>query len=83
MLKAMTKEQIRAVLDRVLTWPAERQEDAARMLLAMEEEAQSGIYELDEEEAADIDAAEEEIRRGDPRIPHEEVKARLGHARRA
>lgn len=32
----MTKEQIKAVLDRVLTWPQQRQEDAAQLLLDME-----------------------------------------------
>jgi hypothetical protein len=32
----MTKEQVKEILDRVLTWPPERQEDAARILTAME-----------------------------------------------
>jgi len=27
----MSKEQVKAVLDRVLTWPSERQEDAAKL----------------------------------------------------
>ena len=31
----MTKDQIYAVLDRVHSWPKARQEDAARLLLAM------------------------------------------------
>jgi hypothetical protein len=39
----MTKEQVKAVLDRVLTWPLERQEDAARVLTAMEEQNTSPI----------------------------------------
>jgi hypothetical protein len=34
----MTKEQVKAILDRVLTWPADRQEDAARVLSDMEEQ---------------------------------------------
>jgi len=29
----MTKAEIKAVLDRVLSWPPERQQDAAEMLL--------------------------------------------------
>jgi hypothetical protein len=33
---AMTKDQVKEVLDRVLTWPPERQEDAAQLLLALE-----------------------------------------------
>jgi hypothetical protein len=35
-IPAMTKDQVKEVLDRVLTWPPERQEDAAQMLLALE-----------------------------------------------
>ena len=34
----MTKQQVREILDRVLTWPAQRQEDAVRILAAMEEQ---------------------------------------------
>ena len=37
----MTKEQIKAVLDRVLTWSPQRQEDAAQLLLDMEQHADS------------------------------------------
>ncbi len=43
----MTKDEIQAVLERVRSWPQERQEDAARVLLAMEEAP--GVYVLDEE----------------------------------
>jgi hypothetical protein len=32
----MTKEQIRDIFDRVLTWPPDRQEQAAQMLLLLE-----------------------------------------------
>ena len=32
----MTKEQVKEILERVLTWPPERQEDAVRTLSAME-----------------------------------------------
>jgi hypothetical protein len=32
----MTKQQVKEILDRVLTWPLERQEDAARVLDEME-----------------------------------------------
>jgi hypothetical protein len=69
----MTKEQIDSVLKRVRTWPEARQEDAALMLLAME--AQDTIsYELSDEEAADIDAALEEVARGEV-ASEEEVAA--------
>jgi hypothetical protein len=52
----MTRNEIEAILDRVRTWPEERQEDAARMLLALEENG-SGVYRLDDDERADIEAA--------------------------
>jgi hypothetical protein len=32
----MSKEQVKAILDRVLTWPEQRQEDAAKVLMLME-----------------------------------------------
>jgi hypothetical protein len=49
----MTKEQVKAILERVLTWPEARQEDAARILLAMEEQDNSP-YQLTEEQAAEV-----------------------------
>jgi hypothetical protein len=60
----MSKDQIEAVLERVRSFPLPRQEDAARMLLAMESEA-VGTYDLSGEERADLEAALEEIARGD------------------
>ena len=68
------------ILDRVRTWPQERQEEAVRVLIALEES--SGIYVLDEEEAADLDAAEEEIRRGEI-ATDEEVQETFAALRRA
>ena len=49
----MTKEQVKAVLDRVLTWPVERQEDAARVLIEMEEQDTS-TYQLTDEQLAEV-----------------------------
>ena len=49
----MTKEQIRAVLDRVLTWPPERQRDAAAILERMESQDRSE-HRLSEEQAAEV-----------------------------
>ncbi len=60
----MTKDQVETVLERVRSWPAERQEEAARMLVALEGRT-SGTYRLDAEEAADIEAALEEDARGE------------------
>jgi hypothetical protein len=60
----MTKEQIEEIFARVRTWPIERQEDAASILLRMEEQ---GIepYELDEDERREIEAALAEADRGE------------------
>jgi predicted transcriptional regulator len=60
----MTKDQIDAVLDRVRTWPPERQEDAVRVLLQMEE-AGTEVYRLSDEELADIEEGLREIERGE------------------
>jgi hypothetical protein len=60
----MNKAQIDSILDRVRTWPEERQEDAARILLAMEDQ-DTGIYRLSDEERAEIRAALAEVERGE------------------
>jgi hypothetical protein len=49
----MTKEQVKAVLDRVLTWPPERQEDAVEILKAVEEQDASGLR-LSDEQLAEL-----------------------------
>jgi len=50
----MTKEQIKEILDRVLTWPPKRQEEAARVLSDMEEQGASpyGLTDAQVEEVA-------------------------------
>jgi hypothetical protein len=39
----MTKDQVKEILDRVLTWPAERQADVAHVIEIMEEQDKSGL----------------------------------------
>lgn len=69
----MTKEQIKAVIDRVLTWPPERQQDAAEMLLMLE--AHEGeFYHPGDEEWAAIQEGLEQARRGEF-VPDEEMQA--------
>jgi hypothetical protein len=49
----MTKDQVREVLDRVLTWPPERQADVVHMVELMEEQDRSDLQ-LSDEDAADV-----------------------------
>jgi hypothetical protein len=49
----MTKAQVKEILDRVLTWPTERQEDAARVLREMEQQDSSKLR-LSTEQAAEV-----------------------------
>lgn len=44
---------MKAVLDRVLTWPAERQEDAAKLLMLMES-ADESAYRLTDAQVAEV-----------------------------
>jgi hypothetical protein len=70
----MSKEQVKAVLDRVLTWPSERQEDAAKMLMLMESSDES-LYRLTDEQVEEV-----QRRAADPnarRLTLDEFKQRL------
>jgi hypothetical protein len=49
----MTKEQVKEILDRVLTWPAERQADVAHVVELMEEHDKSELR-LSDEQAAEV-----------------------------
>ena len=50
----VTRDQVKEVIERVLTWPRERQEDAVQMLLALE--AREGeLYHPDDDEWAAIE----------------------------
>lgn len=70
----MTKEQVKAVLDRVLTWPPERQEDAVEILKAVEEQDASNLR-LSDEQLAEV---RRRRARNDPnRIPFGEVFKRF------
>ena len=70
----MTKDQVKAVLDRVLTWPAERQADVAHVVELMEEQDKSDLRLTDEQ------VAEVKRRLADPgrkTIPADEVFKRF------
>ena len=51
--RRMTKEQVKQILDRVLTWPPERQADAVRMVELMEEQDNSPLG-LSDEQLAEV-----------------------------
>jgi hypothetical protein len=49
----MTKAELREILDRVLTWPPERQADVAHMVELMEAQDNSALR-LSDEQAAEV-----------------------------
>ena len=49
----MTKDQVKEILDRVLTWPAERQADVVHVVEIMEEQDRSDLR-LSDEQAAEV-----------------------------
>ena len=59
----MTKEQIKLVLDRVLTWPPEAQEEAVASLQTIEEEF-LGSHELSSEDREALERSAEDVRHG-------------------
>jgi hypothetical protein len=74
----MTKDQVKEILDRVLTWPPERQADVAEVVALMEEQDNSALRLTDEQ------AAEVRRRLADPNrktIPAEDVFKRYRASR--
>jgi hypothetical protein len=74
----MTREQVKDILDRVLTWPAERQVDVAHMVELMEEQDKSELR-LTDEQVADV-----KRRLADPNptfLTLEEVRERFARRR--
>jgi len=72
----MTKDQVKSVLDRVLTWPEDRQQDAAEMLMLMEAQDKATLRLTDEQ------LAEVKRRLADPNpkfLTLEEVRERFAH----
>jgi hypothetical protein len=49
----MTKDQVKAVLDRVLTWPPRRQEEVAELLMSIEAQDKSD-YGLNDEQISEL-----------------------------
>jgi hypothetical protein len=70
----MSREQVKIVLDRVLTWPAERQEDAAKVLSLMEAQDDSA-YRLTDEQVAEVERRQAD--KTAKRLTLDEFNARL------
>jgi hypothetical protein len=49
----MTKDQVKEILDRVLAWPPQRQQEAALMLTEMEKQ-DAKPYRLSDEQIAEV-----------------------------
>ena len=74
----MTRERVKEILDRVLTWPAERQAELAHMVELMEEQDKSELRLTDEQ------VAEVKRRLADPNprfLTLEEVRERFARRR--
>jgi uncharacterized protein YpuA (DUF1002 family) len=74
----MANKLLEEILERVATWPEDRQEDVARVLIEMEEQASIG-YGLTDEQVAEV-----ERRRANPNrtfLTIEEVRERFAFRR--
>jgi hypothetical protein len=72
----MTKEQVKEILDRVLTWPAKRQEDAARLLAELEQQDASP-YHLSDEQVEEVERRRADFEAGRERYATDEEMAAL------
>jgi hypothetical protein len=66
----MTRDQVKQIFDRVLTWSPERQEEVARLALEIER-WHAGDDELTETDLKTIDERSKAGRRGDIASDHE------------
>ena len=72
----MTREQVKEILDRVLTWPPKRQEDAVRVLSEMEEQDASP-YRLTDEQLEEVERRRVDYTAGRERYATDEEMAAL------
>jgi len=70
----MTKDQIQAILERVHTWPADKQRLALDLLMWIEARDQQDDFELTAEDWADLEEGLAEADRGEF-VPEDEMKA--------
>ena len=77
----MTKEQVKAMLDRVLTWPAEAQEEAVASLATIEEQIRT-LQRLSSDDRDALARSAEDVRQG-RFATDDQVKAIFDRYRRA
>jgi len=76
----MTRDQVKEMLDRVLTWPPEAQEEAVASLATIEEQF-AALQTLSPEDRAALARSAEDMRLG-RYAPEEQVKAVFDRYRR-
>jgi hypothetical protein len=74
----MTKDQVKAVLERVPSWPQERQQELVELALEIEAELGTGSYHATPDELQAIDEG-----LADEAASEEDVKAAFASFRRA
>ena len=72
----MTKEQVKQVLDRVLTWPMQRQEAAARVLEEMEQQDASRSH-LTDKQVEEVERRRDDFAAGRERYATDQELAAL------
>jgi hypothetical protein len=75
----MTKAELKEILDRVLTWPPERQADVAHMVELMEEQDSSALRLTDEQAAEVRRRLPGQVRKQSPPMKFSSASARLEH----
>lgn len=71
----MTKDQVKEILDRVLTWPPERQADIAHAVELMEAQDQSDLQ-LTDEQLAEV--RRRRAKRDPKHVPLTDARRRFG-----
>jgi hypothetical protein len=75
-MTSMTRDQVKEILDRVLDWPPQRQEAAARVLQEMEKQ-DANPYRLSDDQVAEVERRRADFKAGKERYATDEEVAAL------